>query len=291
MATEFPNFVDVPEGEAPDPEEHSLVDAAYLNSLNVAVNTIENSLPGFVEGSDLATVATTGAYDDLIGAPFIPTDPDDIGAQPAGSYQSADSDLTAIAGLSPSNDDVIQRKSGAWTNRTPAQLKTDLALAKGDVGLGNVDNTSDANKPVSTATQSALDDITDVTDGFALDLEELDKRVDGLDGISNIGNMGSARTLNPGSGSGTVKIGTLDQDCSLTFGAGAANGRVKSLELVLTQGGTGGWDVTWVSTIRWEGGGGEPTLSTAPGAIDRFVFVSYDDGASWYGDVIGLGYA
>lgn len=32
-----------------------------------------------------------------------------------------------------------------------------ITLVKGDVGLGNVDNTSDANKPVSTATQTALD--------------------------------------------------------------------------------------------------------------------------------------
>lgn len=32
-----------------------------------------------------------------------------------------------------------------------------VTLAKGDVGLGNVDNTSDADKPVSTATQTALD--------------------------------------------------------------------------------------------------------------------------------------
>lgn len=31
-----------------------------------------------------------------------------------------------------------------------------VALTKADVGLGNVDNTSDANKPISTATQSAL---------------------------------------------------------------------------------------------------------------------------------------
>lgn len=71
--------------------------------------------------------------------------------------QNLDSDLTAIAGLSPTNDDIIQRKSGAWTNRTMGQLKTDLVLVKADVGLGNVDNTSDANKPVSTATQTALD--------------------------------------------------------------------------------------------------------------------------------------
>jgi hypothetical protein len=70
--------------------------------------------------------------------------------------QPLDSDLTAIAALVAANDDVLQRKAGSWTNRTPAQLKTDLALGKGDVGLGNVDNTSDASKPISTATQNAL---------------------------------------------------------------------------------------------------------------------------------------
>lgn len=37
-----------------------------------------------------------------------------------------------------------------------ATLKTDLVLVKGDVGLGLVDNTSDASKPVSTAQQTAL---------------------------------------------------------------------------------------------------------------------------------------
>lgn len=71
--------------------------------------------------------------------------------------QDADADLSAIASLTPVNNDILQRKSGAWTNRTPAQVKTDLALVKADVGLGNVDNTSDASKPISTATQTALD--------------------------------------------------------------------------------------------------------------------------------------
>lgn len=31
-----------------------------------------------------------------------------------------------------------------------------VVVTKSDVGLGNADNTSDANKPVSTATQTAL---------------------------------------------------------------------------------------------------------------------------------------
>lgn len=39
---------------------------------------------------------------------------------------------------------------------TSAQLDV-TALTKADVGLGNVDNTSDVNKPVSNATQTALD--------------------------------------------------------------------------------------------------------------------------------------
>ncbi len=35
--------------------------------------------------------------------------------------------ISGIAGLSPSNDDVLQRKAGAWANRTMSQLATDLA--------------------------------------------------------------------------------------------------------------------------------------------------------------------
>lgn len=43
--------------------------------------------------------------------------------------EAHDADLTTIAGLSPTNDDVLQRKAGAWANRTIAQLATDLGLA------------------------------------------------------------------------------------------------------------------------------------------------------------------
>lgn len=51
--------------------------------------------------------------------------------------------VTQIAAQAPVQS--VASKTGAVT------------LVKGDVGLGNVDNTSDANKPISTATQSALD--------------------------------------------------------------------------------------------------------------------------------------
>ena len=38
-------------------------------------------------------------------------------------------------------------------------LSANVTVTKADVGLGNVDNTSDANKPVSTAQQAAIDDL------------------------------------------------------------------------------------------------------------------------------------
>ncbi len=41
--------------------------------------------------------------------------------------------LTDVTLTSPANDDVVQRKAGAWVNRTMAQLKTDLAIAWADV--------------------------------------------------------------------------------------------------------------------------------------------------------------
>lgn len=55
------------------------------------------------------------------------------------NVEAHDANLTAIAGISPSNDDVIQRKAGVWVNRSMAQIKIDLSL-------NNVDNTSDATK-------------------------------------------------------------------------------------------------------------------------------------------------
>jgi hypothetical protein len=63
--------------------------------------------------------------------------------------QSTNAVLTQLIGLSPVNDDIIQRKANAWTTRSPNQLKLDLSL-------DNVNNTNDANKPISTATQTAL---------------------------------------------------------------------------------------------------------------------------------------
>lgn len=58
-------------------------------------------------------------------------------AEAAGTgYQPLDPDLTAFADLTPNDDDFLQRKSGAWTNRTIAQIKADLGIDALEAALG-----------------------------------------------------------------------------------------------------------------------------------------------------------
>jgi hypothetical protein len=57
-------------------------------------------------------------------------------------------DLTDVIISQPSTGEFFRYDGDEWVNDT---------ASKSDVGLGNVDNTSDVNKPISTATQTALD--------------------------------------------------------------------------------------------------------------------------------------
>jgi len=80
---------------------------------------------GELTGDCILMYHTTGTYWEVLNStPFLDAT-SSIQTQ-LGNKQPLDSDLTAIAGLTPSDDDIIQRKSGAWVNRTLAQLWADL---------------------------------------------------------------------------------------------------------------------------------------------------------------------
>lgn len=86
---------------------------------------------------------------------------DFVAAGSLGSAASQDATAFATAAQGAKADTAVQPATlGGYVpaTRTVAghALSTDVTIAKGDVGLGNVDNTSDANKPVSTATAAAL---------------------------------------------------------------------------------------------------------------------------------------
>ncbi len=69
-----------------------------------------------------------------------------------------DADINASAAIAQSKIDGLSASFAAKADlESPTFTGTVAGITKSMVGLGNVDNTSDANKPVSTATQTALD--------------------------------------------------------------------------------------------------------------------------------------
>jgi hypothetical protein len=76
-------------------------------------------------------------------------------------------ELTALTTADPTDVFPIADISAVQTKKISlSNLKSSLAITKSDVGLGNVDNTSDANKPVSSATQTALNGKQDTIGTF-----------------------------------------------------------------------------------------------------------------------------
>ena len=69
---------------------------------------------------------------------------------------TAESDITAIESAATTLAGRVTTAEGSLSGHI-ANTENPHSVTKAQVGLGNVDNTSDANKPVSTATQSALD--------------------------------------------------------------------------------------------------------------------------------------
>ena len=194
-----------------------------------------------------------------------------------------------------------------------AKVATKPSYTKTEVGLGNVDNTSDANKPISTATQSALDG-KQVAGSYAAaththtvaDVSGLQAALDGKQAAGSYATLAGAESLSNktlsapistgaiydnGSVRGNiVAVAALDIDCSAgNYFTKTINGastftvsnvpasRVYAFTLELTH--TSGV-VTWFSGVQWPGGTA-PTLTT--GKTHLFTFVTDDGGARWRG--------
>lgn len=147
----------------------------------------------------LGQVEYMGTWNAATNTPTLPTTP-----EMKGDYYVTDVAGT-FAGLDFEVGDWIISNGSVWqkVDNTDAVASVNgktgvVVLNKTDVGLGNVDNTSDANKPVSTAQQEALDlkasiayvdqEVGEVAD----DLSDLADVVDGLDtGVSSVSGTGA----------------------------------------------------------------------------------------------------
>lgn len=108
------------------------------------------------------------AWNDITGKPatFAPS-----------SHTHPISEITNLQASLNAKENTIAAGSAAQYYRGDKTFQT---LDKSAVGLGNVDNTSDANKPISNATQSALNGKANILHGHAIsDVSGLQTALDG----------------------------------------------------------------------------------------------------------------
>jgi hypothetical protein len=127
----------------------------------------DNGVWGDVLNEFLSQIhATDGTLkDDVVTSSAIAPNAVDAVTIADGSITEALLDSTIQAKLnandSPDWNDLVNKPAAIAAGATQADARTAIgagtASTKLDVGLGNVDNTTDLNKPISTATQTALD--------------------------------------------------------------------------------------------------------------------------------------
>lgn len=83
------------------------------------VTAAEKTVLGNTSGTNTGDNATNSQYSGL-----------------AASKQDADADLTTIAGLTATSDNILQSVSSAWASRTPAQVTATLPVFVPDTGSG-----------------------------------------------------------------------------------------------------------------------------------------------------------
>lgn len=194
--------------------------ALPVNSWNPATNgTLATTADWQSLINDVATAVTNSVAKD---GQTVMTGSLDMGGFNLSNVASAA--ITALSGPTTAptaapgtNTDQIATTAHVFAERTNTATLTNktltapvinspTGLVKADVGLGNVDNTSDANKPVSTATQTALNG-----------KQDLDADLTALAGLATTGLI--ART---GAGAAATRTLTAGAGVTITNGDGVA---------------------------------------------------------------------
>ena len=152
-------------------------DSGYITESNADLKyyplTNPNNYISNISSLDVTTALGYTPYDSTNPSGFLTSSsltPYLLSSTAASTYQPIGSYLTTISGLNISllnNDSNYLTSSTASSTYEPIITpgttsqyyrgdKTFQTLDKSTVGLGNVDNTSDSSKPISTATQTAL---------------------------------------------------------------------------------------------------------------------------------------
>jgi hypothetical protein len=166
-----------------------------------------------------------------------------------------------------------------------------VTLAKADVGLGNVDNTSDAGKPVSTATQTALDGKAATSHTHSLSDISQSSATTGQVPTWN-GSAWTAATPSGGGGGGSYTLPTATS--SVLGGIKVGSGLTITDGVLSATGGGGGEDARWEyfkpaapTSVTAVAGNAQAVVSwtasttLVPLLTDYSVQYSTDSGSTW----------
>lgn len=136
----------IPDGDSIPTSEKGAADG--VATLDGSGTIPDAQIPATIARDSEITAAVSAAVDALVaGAPGALDTLNELAAAIGDDADFAGTITAALAGKATSAD--LTAHTGSTANPH--------TVTKSQVGLGNVDNTSDANKPVSTATQTALD--------------------------------------------------------------------------------------------------------------------------------------
>jgi hypothetical protein len=193
---------------------YTKVKAALVAGSNVSFtyNDTNQTITIAASGNVLSVNGQTGA---------VVLDTDDITEGSNEYFTAARVRAVVLTGLSTATNAIISATDSVLSafGKIQAQITANLstltthiadvsnphAVTKSQVGLGNVDNTSDANKPISTATQTALNGKENtITAGTTAQYYRGDKTFQTLDktavGLSNVANVDTTNASNISSG-------------------------------------------------------------------------------------------
>lgn len=125
--------------------------------------------------------------------------------------------ITDIIGIKYGSNSGGGAVTGVKGSAESSYRTGNVEISATNIGLGNVDNTSDLNKPISTATQTALNGKVDTVVGKGLSTNDYDNTAKGIvDGVTTA-LAGKVSTSSVGSANGVAELD--------------ANGRVPSSQL------------------------------------------------------------